>query len=84
MYRAPLTSTLAAMKKHVKIIFVRFTNLSKIETRLNEYSLLSSLTYFDNHIRRERASKGVKEQIRMTAWKERLGDDGTGIKASDD
>lgn len=52
MYRAPLTSTSAAMKKHVKIIFVRFKNLSKIETRLNEYSLLSSLTYFDNYIRR--------------------------------
>lgn len=67
MYRVLLTSTSAAMKKHVKIVFVRFTQIyQKIETSLNEYSLLPSLTYFDD-CTRECASKRVKEQVRTTA-----------------
>lgn len=50
-----------------------YKSLSKIETNLNEYSLLSPLTYFDNRTR-GRTSKGVKEQIRTM---ERIVDDET-------
>lgn len=64
MYRVLLTTM--AMKKHVKIIFVRFTNPSKIEIER------ICLAFFFDLLRQSiptnvRTSKGVKEQIRTTA-----------------